>query len=53
MGEPTPVEGRLPDVAVRAALGTSAAVHVLDPDDAGLQDGLGALLHFADQEVTR
>ena len=52
MGEPTPVEGRLPDVAVRAALGTSAGVHVLDPDDAGLQDGLGALLRFADQEGT-
>jgi Bacterial archaeo-eukaryotic release factor family 2 len=52
MGESTPVEGRLPDVAVRAALGSSAEVHVLDPDDAGLQDGLGAILRFADQEVT-
>jgi hypothetical protein len=31
MGEFIPVQGRLPDVAVRAALGTSAAVHVVDP----------------------
>jgi hypothetical protein len=52
IGEPTPVEGRLPDVAVRAALGSSADVHVLAPDDAGPQDGLGAVLRFADQEVT-
>jgi Bacterial archaeo-eukaryotic release factor family 2 len=48
MGESLPVEGRLADVAVRAALGTSAAVHVLGPDGAGLQDGFGALLRFAD-----
>ena len=45
MGESMPVQGRLPDVAVRAALGTSAAVHVVDPD-AGLREGLGALLRF-------
>jgi len=50
MGEAMPVQGRLPDVAVRAALGTSAGVHVLDPAGAGarLQDGLGALLRFTD-----
>ena len=52
MGESMPVEGRLADVAVRAALGTSAGVHVLDPDGAGLRDGFGALLRFADQQVT-
>jgi Bacterial archaeo-eukaryotic release factor family 2 len=55
MGEALPVEGRLPDVAVRAALGTSADVHVLDPrdpdgrDGPDLRDGLGAVLRFADQ----
>jgi peptide subunit release factor 1 (eRF1) len=47
MGESLPVEGRLADVAVRAALATSADVHVLDPDGAGLRDGFGALLRFA------
>jgi peptide subunit release factor 1 (eRF1) len=52
MGESMPVEGRLADVAVRAALGTSADVHVLDPAAAGPRDGLGALLRFADQEVS-
>jgi Bacterial archaeo-eukaryotic release factor family 2 len=52
MGESMPVEGRLPDVAVRAALGTAADVHVLDPDDAPPRDGLGALLRFTDQEET-
>lgn len=52
MGESMPVEGRLADVAVRAALGTSAGVHVLDPAGAGLQDGFGALLRYADQGVT-
>jgi hypothetical protein len=45
-------------VAVRAALGTSADVHVLDPrdpdgpDGPDLRDGLGAVLRFADHEVT-
>jgi uncharacterized protein YukE len=33
LGVPTPVEGRLVDVAVRAALGTGAEVRVLDPAD--------------------
>jgi Bacterial archaeo-eukaryotic release factor family 2 len=50
MGEPMPVQGRLVDVAVRAALGTSADVHVLDPADTGPGDGLGALLRFTDRE---
>ena len=50
MGESMPVEGRLVDVAVRAALGTSADVQVVDPGGAGLRDGLGALLRFSDQE---
>jgi Bacterial archaeo-eukaryotic release factor family 2 len=41
-------EGRLVDVAVRAALGTGAAVRVVDPDhQAAPRDGLGALLRFA------
>jgi hypothetical protein len=33
LGVAEPVEGRLVDVAVRAALGTGADVHVLDPAD--------------------
>jgi Bacterial archaeo-eukaryotic release factor family 2 len=33
LGVPAPVEGRLVDVAVRAALGTGAEVRVLDPAD--------------------
>jgi hypothetical protein len=33
LGVPDPVEGRLVDVAVRAALGTGADVRVLDPAD--------------------
>jgi Bacterial archaeo-eukaryotic release factor family 2 len=33
LGVPGPVEGRLVDVAVRAALGTGAEVRVLDPTD--------------------
>ena len=52
VGGPLPVEVRLPDVAGRAALGSSADVHVLARDDAWPQDGLGAVLRFADQEVT-
>lgn len=47
MGESLAVEGRLADVAVRAALGTSAAVHVVDlASGSGLREGLGALLRF-------
>jgi len=56
MGESQPVQGRLADVAVRAALSISADVHVVDPAGAGagagLREGLGALLRFTDQEVT-
>jgi hypothetical protein len=49
MGEPMPVEGRLVDVAVRAALGTSADVQVVDPGGAEPREGLGALLRFGDR----
>jgi hypothetical protein len=48
LGVATPVEGRLVDVAVRAALGTGANVRVVDPDRRdGPRDGLGGLLRFA------
>ena len=46
---PGPVEGRLVDVAVRAALGTGAGVRVLEADDRSRHapgEGLGALLRF-------
>lgn len=53
-GEITPAEGRLPDVAVRAALLSGATVRVLEPPDPDQPedarrptDGLGALLRFA------
>jgi hypothetical protein len=49
LGVPDPVEGRLVDVAVRAALGTGAGVRVLEADDRsrhGPGAGLGALLRF-------
>jgi peptide subunit release factor 1 (eRF1) len=46
-GQRTPAEGRLVDVAVRAALTTGATVRVLRPDEGELRDGLGALLRFA------
>jgi Bacterial archaeo-eukaryotic release factor family 2 len=52
MGESLPVEGRLADVAVRAALGTSADVHVLDPGSAWPREGLGALLRFTDRATS-
>ena len=48
MGEGTPVQAGLADVAVRAALGTGASVRVLDrglPD--APSEGLGAVLRFA------
>jgi hypothetical protein len=48
LGVATPVEGRLVDVAVRAALGTGAKVRVVEPDHPdGPRDGIGALLRFA------
>jgi hypothetical protein len=49
LGVPGPVEGRLVDVAVRAALGTGAGVRVLEADDRSRHapgEGLGALLRF-------
>jgi release factor family 2 len=49
LGVPGPVQGRLVDVAVRAALGTGAGVRVLDPADRSRQapaEGVGALLRF-------
>jgi Bacterial archaeo-eukaryotic release factor family 2 len=48
LGVATPVEGRLVDVAVRAALGTGARVRVVEPDHPdGPREGIGALLRFA------
>jgi release factor family 2 len=48
LGVATPVQGRLVDVAVRAALGTGANVRVVDPGRRdGPRDGLGGLLRFA------
>jgi hypothetical protein len=48
LGVTTPVEGRLVDVAVRAALGTGANVRVVEPDRPdGPRGGIGALLRFA------
>jgi len=52
IGVATPLEGRLVDVAVRAALGTGAQVRVLDggvggPERPGPAEGLGALFRFA------
>jgi Bacterial archaeo-eukaryotic release factor family 2 len=53
IGEVSPAEGRLVDVAVRAALTSGAGVRILeprDPDDThqqrGPREGLGALLRF-------
>jgi peptide subunit release factor 1 (eRF1) len=53
-GEITPAEGRLQDVAVRAALLSGATVRVLEPpgrdapqDPRRPSEGLGALLRFA------
>ncbi|HEU4399058.1 MAG TPA: Vms1/Ankzf1 family peptidyl-tRNA hydrolase [Actinomycetota bacterium] len=48
LGVATPSEGRLVDVAVRAALGTGATVRLVDPGRRdGPRDGLGGLLRFA------
>ncbi len=48
IGEVAPAEGRLVDVAVRAALTTGAGVRVLAPGTGrGPREGLGALLRFA------
>jgi hypothetical protein len=48
MGVAEPEEDRLRDALVRAALGTSARVHVLR-DDAGPRDGIGAILRWSDR----
>jgi hypothetical protein len=48
LGVHSPTEGRLINVAVRAALGTGANVRVIEPDRRdGPREGLGALLRFA------
>jgi Bacterial archaeo-eukaryotic release factor family 2 len=48
IGVAAPVQGRLVDVAVRAALGTGAAVRVLDPARHRTpREGLAGLLRFA------
>jgi peptide subunit release factor 1 (eRF1) len=39
-------EGRLVDVAVRAALGTGARVRVI-PEESGIAEGLGAVLRWS------
>jgi hypothetical protein len=47
MGVATPAEGRLVDLAVRAALRSGATVRVLgEGEGEGLADDLGALLRF-------
>lgn len=46
-GIATPKEGRLVDVLIRAALGTGADTRIV-PAEAGLRDGVGALLRWAD-----
>jgi hypothetical protein len=45
LGVESPEQGRLVDVAVRAALGTGAGVRVV-PDDADLPEGLAAILRW-------
>jgi Bacterial archaeo-eukaryotic release factor family 2 len=47
LGVPDPVEGRLVDVAVRAALGTGAEVRVLDPADETRSPGDRGATHDA------
>lgn len=46
LGVDEPSEARLIDVAVRAALGTGAAVRIV-PAEAGPQEGLGAILRWS------
>jgi hypothetical protein len=47
MGVDAPIEARLRDAIVRATLGTSARIHVLDAD-MGPREGIGALLRWSD-----
>ncbi|HTJ76475.1 MAG TPA: Vms1/Ankzf1 family peptidyl-tRNA hydrolase [Acidimicrobiales bacterium] len=46
MGVYAPIEGRLVDVAMRAALGTGAGIRVVEPG-AGLDGGMGAILRWS------
>ncbi len=46
MGVEEPAEGRLVDVAVRAALGTGAGIRVVGAG-AGLEGGIGAILRWS------
>lgn len=46
LGVDEPVEGRLVDVAVRAALGTGAGIRVIEAG-AGLEGGIGAILRWS------
>jgi hypothetical protein len=46
LGVDSPEQGKACEVLVRAALGTGAALRVLD-DDAGIEDGVGALLRWS------
>jgi hypothetical protein len=46
LGVDSPEQGQACDVLVRAALGTGAGLRVLD-DDAGIDDGVGALLRWS------
>jgi len=46
LGVDDPTEGRLVDVAVRAALGTGAGIRVVGAG-AGLEGGIGAILRWS------
>ena len=46
LGVDSPQQGSACEVLVRSALGTGAALRVLD-DDAGIEDGVGALLRWS------
>jgi hypothetical protein len=48
LGVAEPAEAPLADAAVRAAIGTGAAVHVLDPETENApSEGIGGLLRFS------
>lgn len=49
LGVDQPLAGRLVDVAVRAALGTGAAIHIVSASqaDSRLEGGIGAILRWA------
>ena len=46
LGVEAPADGRLVDVAVRAALGTGAGIRIVEPG-AGLDGGMGAILRWS------